>query len=148
MYVFAGEAGFQMKLKRVDDCQSWTVSYAFMYHMLYDKILYNQFKQHANVANLKTHIEEALIEAVERRCKCIFPYSHLLNGSFYCQSSSTQATYRNMLIGTNSVNATQIVSFIQNWVSSGASVKMDWYNLEIDRNCPVAIGSLTGEECR
>ena len=94
-----------------------------------------------------THIEEALIKAVESRCKFHFPCSHLLNGSFHCQSSNTQATYRNTLIGTYNFNANQLIGFIQDWVNSSASVKMDWYSVNIDKHCPIAIGSLTETEC-
>ena len=92
-------------------------------------------------------MEEALIEAVEIRCKCHFPRSHLLNGIFHCQSSSTHATYRNTLLETYNFNATQLLGIIQDWVSSGASVKMDWYSVAIDKCCPVAIESLNEREC-
>ena len=100
-----------------------------------------------NVTSFMTHIEEALIKAVEGRCECHFPRSHLLNGSFHCQCSSTQAIYRNVLIGTYNFNATHLVGFIQDWVNSGASVKMDQYSVDIDNSCPITTGSLTKPKC-
>ena len=143
---------FQIRLMRVGDCQLWTGSiYSLnqhnqIIHTLYD-VCYNSFNKAAKASSFRRQIEDALIDAVESRCKCHFPHSHLLNGSFHCQSSSTHVTYRNTLIGTYNFNATQLLSFIQDWVSSGASVKVDWYSVGIDKHCPVAIASLNEREC-
>ena len=105
------------------------------------------FNEAAKASSFRRQTEDALIEAVESRCKCHFPRSHLFNGSFHCQSSRTHVTYRNTLIGTYNFNATMVLGFVQDWVSSDTSVKVDWYSVGIDKHCPVAISSLNEREC-
>ena len=69
----------------------------------------------------KRHIEEALVEAVES-CECHFPKANLLKASFSCASSSNLTIYQNTLIGAHSFNATQLIGFIQDWVTSAAAL--------------------------
>lgn len=92
-------------------------------------------------------IEEALIEAIERRCKCSFPIDNLLEDSFSCDKSPQAIVYRNTLIGTQNFNATEIIAFIQDWVYSEPKIKVEWFTVGVDGNCPVAIESLEQPEC-
>ena len=50
--------------------------------------------------------------------------------------------YRNTLLGTHNFNGTQIVDFIQDWVSTGPLIKIDGNSVRVDSSCPTAISSL------
>ena len=93
------------------------------------------------------HIEAALIEAIESRCECHFPKENLFNASFSCSDSPNLATYRNTLTGTHNFNSTQLIDFIQDWVSSGPRVNIKGYSVKIDSSCHVAIASMNDPEC-
>ena len=77
----------------------------------------------------KYYIEEALVEAIESHCKCHFP---------------NLTTYRNTIIGTHNFNATQLIGFIQDWVTSAPQINIKDYSVWLD---PVAITSLKEPEC-
>ena len=100
-----------------------------------------------NMELYKYHIEKALIEAIESRCECHFPKDNLLKALFICASSPNVTTYRNTLIGTHNFNATQLIGFIQDWVSSGPQINIKGYAVWLDSSCPVAISSLKEPEC-
>jgi hypothetical protein len=55
--------------------------------------------------------------------------------------------YRNTLIGTNNFNGTQIVDFIQDWVSTGPLIEVDGNFMRVDSSCPTAISSLDEPVC-
>lgn len=97
----------------------------------------------------KYYIEEALIEAIKHRCECHFPRENLLQESFSCASSPHLTTYRNALIGTHNVNVSQLIGFIQDWVSSGPKITIKRsYSVWVDEKCPVAVSSFDELECR
>ena len=57
-------------------------------------------------------------------------------------------TYRNALIGTLNFNGTQIVDFIQDWVSTGSLIKINQGNsMRVDSSCPTAISFLDEPVC-
>ena len=93
------------------------------------------------------YIKLGLVEAIERRCKCHFPTTNLLEESFSCEDSPNLMTYRNTLLGTPNFNGTQIVGFIQNWVSTRPRIKIERSHVRVDSRCPVAISSLDEPEC-
>ena len=55
--------------------------------------------------------------------------------------------YRNALIGTLNFNGTQIVDFIQDWVSTGPLIEVDGSSMRVDSSCPTAISSLNQPVC-
>ncbi len=55
--------------------------------------------------------------------------------------------YRTTFIGLEDVFAHEMVKVIQRWVSSGPSVKIQWYVVDIVKSCPVAIPSDVYTEC-
>ena len=98
----------------------------------------------------KYFIEEALIEAIKLHCECHFPRENLLQESFSCSSSPhlSMTTYRNTLVGTHNVNASQLVGFIQDWVNSGPKITIkSSYSVWVDKKCPVAVSSFDEPEC-
>ena len=55
--------------------------------------------------------------------------------------------YQNALLGTLNFNGTQIVDFIQDWVSTGPLIKIDGNSVRVDSSCPTAISSLDEPVC-
>ena len=55
--------------------------------------------------------------------------------------------YRNALIGTLNFNGTQIVDFIQDWVSTGPLIEVDGSSMRVDSSCPTAISLLDEPVC-
>ena len=56
-------------------------------------------------------------------------------------------TYRNMLLDTQYFNSTQIIGFIQEWVSISPRIKIGIGHVRVDSSCPVAVSSLDESEC-
>ena len=92
-------------------------------------------------------IKVALVEAIERHCRCHFPITNLLEESLSCENSLNLMTYRNTLLSTYNFNATQIIGFIQDWVSTSPRIKIERSHVRVDSSCPVAISSLDEPEC-
>ena len=92
-------------------------------------------------------IKVTLVEAIKRRCKCHFLITNLLEESFSCEDSLSLLTYRNTLLNTHNFNGTQIIGFIQDWVSTSPRIKMERSHVRVDSSCPVAISSLDEPEC-
>ena len=91
-------------------------------------------------------IKVALAEAIKRHCKCHFPITNFLEESFSCEDSPNLMTYRSTLLGTYNFNGTQIIGFIQDWVSSSPRIKIETSHVRVDSSCPVAISSLDEPE--
>ena len=51
------------------------------------------------------------------------------------------------LLGTHNFNSTQIIGFIQDWVSTGPLIKINGNPLRVDSSCPTAISSVDDPVC-
>ena len=144
---------FQLRFKYTDDCRMWykSVSYKLMQttkHNINNYLCIVSSQSSGEIELYKYFIEEALIEAIKLRCECHFPRKNLLQESFSCSSSPHLTTYRNTLIGTHNVNASQLVGFIQDWVNSGPKITIKKsYSVWIDKACPAAVSSFNDLEC-
>ena len=96
----------------------------------------------------QSSIRNKILKEITSRCQCRVPKENLLPGSFSCLDSHNQTTYRSTIIGTRFYNATQLVEFIQDWVTSGPTLTIQWYTVKLDPKCPVSISSLGDPECR
>ena len=71
------------------------------------------------------------------------------NGGFLCFPSSPNAvTYRAELHGTLKASVPDLIEDITEWLSSGASISVQFQLLTIDSSCSVAITSFNENECR
>ena len=71
------------------------------------------------------------------------------NGGFLCFPSSPNAvTYRAELHGTLKASVPDLIEDITQWLSSGASISVQFQLLTIDKSCSVAISSFNENECR
>lgn len=55
--------------------------------------------------------------------------------------------YRTTVVGLEDVSAHDMVKAVQRWALNGPSVRMQWYVVDIDKDCPVAISSAVAPEC-
>ena len=92
-------------------------------------------------------IKAALFEAIERRCLCHFPINHLPQDYFHCVDSPHVMTYRSTLLETHNFNASEIIGFIQDWVSADPLITIGESQVRVQSSCPVDISSLTELEC-
>ena len=69
-------------------------------------------------------------------------------GFFTCCSSKTRTTYRTTITGLETVSAvSDLARLVQQWVESGAKMRVLWYVIKIDKSCPVLISSMDEDEC-
>ena len=68
-------------------------------------------------------------------------------GYFSCLRSTTEATYRTTITGSERVSAAECTDLIQQWVESGVTTRVQWYVINFDKKCPVPINSVNDKEC-
>ena len=101
---------------------------------------------------VERRLQAEIKEVIFKNCSMYrqFNNSVLLHGVFTCQSSPNMATYCSSLLNPGLPglsNASSLVGYIQDWVSSGPVVRLDWLMVRINQHCPVAIGGLNDPEC-
>ncbi len=94
-------------------------------------------------------IQDELQNQINSLCTCGFTPQHITTGELQCFTSSDEVTYRTRLSGTTSVNSSEILGYLEEWVTSGtASILVLGFRLNLDSSClPVAIDSLADPEC-
>ena len=81
------------------------------------------------------------------RCGCGFTESHITERTFHCFPSFPQSvTYHGQLCGTQDNDAVELVSDIQEWVSSDVSIPIQFISLSVEEFCAVA-SSTAVEQC-
>ena len=93
-------------------------------------------------------IRRALIQAIKCQCNCTFPFEFIRKGIFSCRNTATKVSYRSAIVGTNAYSASQLVNIIQQWVSSGPILEVEWWLLDVYADCPARISSLNDPECQ
>ncbi len=68
---------------------------------------------------------------------------HLFSNSIYF----SYFLFRTTFVGLADVSAHDLVKAVQNWAATGPSIRVQWYVVDIDKNCPVAISSDVAPEC-
>ena len=101
--------------------------------------------QKEKVVKIREVLHESLQQAVSSHCACSLSKDFINRGFFSCRNSRNTATYRSTVTG---LNATELIDHIQDWVSSGPTVVLDWYYVDIYRYCPVAVSRLDEPDCQ
>ncbi len=71
-----------------------------------------------------------------------------MNPSFRCFTESEDAvTYRAEVSGTVSTSPSQIVNYIEDWLTDGGLVTFDFITISIDGSCQTLLQSFTDPEC-
>ena len=85
------------------------------------------------------------MNAIQTQCNCSFPHGPPFGrGVFSCRSAQTVATYRSSV---SSLNATELVDYIQAWVATNTTVVLDYYLVDVYSSCPAKIGRLDEPDC-
>lgn len=85
---------------------------------------------------------EAIIDNVVPRCGCDFREDRITDRVFQCFPSSPQAvTYHAQLHGTLRANVTQLVTAVEEWVSSVDIIAVQFLPLSVESFCEVASSS-------
>ena len=94
-------------------------------------------------------VTNAVIEEMTASCaECGVTNDIIDKQSFACfPESPTHVTYRARLEGTSETDSGSLISLIEEWVSGGASIIVTGVLMRVDSECPVAISSLSEEEC-
>ena len=90
-----------------------------------------------------------IINNLDPCCGCVLNEDHFTNRGFQCFPSSPQAvTYRAELHGTRQVSVSELIVYLEEWISSEVSIIVQFLILSIDESCTVEITSIAEEECR
>ena len=96
---------------------------------------------------IRKDIRSALAKVISESCNCDFNVDSIGEGAFSCRHTPNAVTYRSTV---TSLNATDIIVFIDNWVQTRtASMLVRWFYVDVySTNCPTKISSLSDSECR
>ena len=85
---------------------------------------------------------------VEQTCHCEFTRDHITNSAFQCFPDSPQAvTYRAVLHGTTSASSSDLISYIEQWISDGVTISIQNIIINVDPSCVLVIDSTRDSEC-
>ena len=86
---------------------------------------------------------------MSQQCQCDYRVEGITNAGFRCfPESPTAVTFRAEISESPSLPATQLVGFLEAWVSSGSVVLVQAQLLNVDTTCATIIDSFSEEECR
>ena len=93
-------------------------------------------------------ILSALVLNMEQICHCEFTRDHITNSAFQCFPDSPQAvTYRAVLHGTTSASSSDLISYIEQWISDGVTISIQNILINVDPSCILVIDSVRDNEC-
>lgn len=93
-------------------------------------------------------IRGSILKAITEKGDFSITLDEIGKGFFSCYRSKTESTYRTTITGLRYVSAqTDLIRLIQNWVESGATLRVLWFVIKVDKSCPVLISSMTADEC-
>ena len=100
---------------------------------------------------MENQLKFELVRIIRERCpECsIFSQKYLRKGFFLCYNNPTHTIYRSTLVNPFSTkNSTEVVSIIQEWVSTTPSLILDDLLVRVNPSCPTGIPSLDDKECK
>ena len=93
-------------------------------------------------------IRSIVIDIVTERCGCAFTEDYISNEQLLCDPSNPLlAVYRAMISSTNIILADDVVTIIEQWISSGATVNTGLFIVMFDSTCPVRISNTSDPIC-
>ena len=92
---------------------------------------------------------QALQQEIEDLCQCGFSAENILNHAFECsETNQNTVTFRGELLGTAQVTSSQLISYIERWITVEGIVAVQGLRLRVDRSCPVEIRLLSDSLCQ
>lgn len=90
-------------------------------------------------------MKSRLIRVIHENCSDCFSLttSFLRKGVFLCHGNPINTTYHSTLVNLfPTITAAQLVSIIQNWVSTGPSLILESGLVRVNKNCPTTISAV------
>ena len=92
---------------------------------------------------------QAMQQEIEDMCQCGFSAQNILNYAFECsETNQNTVTFRGELLGTAQVTSSQLISYIEHWITVEGIVAVQGLRLRVDRSCPVKIRLLSDSLCQ
>lgn len=82
---------------------------------------------------------------MHRQCNCSISVDTISNGVFSCRGATNVVTYRSTVTG---LNATALVGYIQDWVSTNTTVVLDWFLVDVYSSCSATILNFDEPDCQ
>ena len=106
------------------------------------------FFQNDDPTGKASEIANNVINELQQLCQCNLAANVINNGGFICFMQSPQyVTYRAKIQGTTNVAALELISYIEQWVTSGAILNVRAQFLNLQPFCTVPIISADEDEC-
>ena len=92
---------------------------------------------------------QAMQQEIEDMCQCGFSAQNILNYAFECsETNQNTVTFRGELLGTAQVTSSQLISYIERWITVEGIVAVQGLRLRVDRSCPVEIRLFSDSLCQ
>jgi len=92
---------------------------------------------------------QALHQEIEDLCKCGVSAENIINYALECsETNQNTVTFRGELLGTAQVTSSQLISYIERWITVEGIVAVQGLRLRVDRSCPVEIRLLSDSLCQ
>ena len=94
-------------------------------------------------------INNEVVQNINQRCQCGFSAECITEGAFQCfESSDQQVTFRARLHGTAQVTSSQLVAYLEIFVSrTDSTIAVQGLRLDVDRSCFIVINSFGDPQC-
>ena len=88
-----------------------------------------------------------MVQKTEQLCQCGLSTDRITEGAFQCfMNSDQQVTFRARIHGTAQANSSQLITYIEQWVTTETSIAVQRVRIRVD-TCPVAITTFDDPEC-
>ena len=94
-------------------------------------------------------ITHGVVQDINELCQCGLSAEHITKGAFQCfENSEQQVTFRARLHGTAQVTSSQLVAYLEIFVSqTDSTIAVQHLRLNVDRSCPVVINTFGDPQC-
>lgn len=92
---------------------------------------------------------EQIVSQLKHQCQCMLDTTYITAAQFSCDPQETSSIiYRARLSSTLDTSNTELSSFLENWVTSGAaSVTLEHIQLDLRPSCATIISNLNDPIC-
>ena len=85
---------------------------------------------------------------LEKLCQCQVTTNSIDRESFLCfDQSEMSVSYRAQLSGTSETDGDSLISLLEDWVSSGPTIRVRGVLMKVDATCAVTISDFSDNTC-
>ena len=94
-------------------------------------------------------IPHGVVQDINQLCQCGLSAERITESAFQCfENSDQQVTFRARLHGTAQVTSSQLLTYLETFVSqTDSTIAVQGLRLDVDRSCPVVINSFGDPQC-